>query len=438
MSRNQFTIARAAEIQGEALFSGRQAKVVFRPAELGTGVMFVRTDLPDRPVAPATIQALDGGFRCTTLRWHDVEVNSVEHILSACMGLAVDNLIVDIDGPEPPASGGNAEQYAKALLDAGLEEQNAEKELLVIEEPLSVSEGDSAIVALPAEDGLTLSYLLEFESAAVPNQAVLFRLDRESYMENLAPARTFAMEGTIEQYQERSLGGGVTDENAIIVCEDGSFKKPVSGEKAVLHFPDECARHKMLDLLGDLAVVNLDIQGRIVAIRSGHVLNGAFAKRLCQAREEKKAGPEAHLDIREIQRTLPHRFPFLMVDRVLRIEEDNKIVGIKNVSVNEQFFQGHYPDYPIMPGVLQLEALAQLAGVLLLRKLEHAGKVALLVGMDGVKLRRPVCPGDQLLLEAEAVRIRSRSVQVHARGTVEGELCCEAQMMFMLVDEEAL
>ncbi len=326
-------------------------------------------------------------------------VQSVEHILSACFALGVDNLVVEINGDEPPACGGNAEEFARALLEAGIEEQNAERPLLRIEGALTVNEGEATIVATAAEEGLSVEYLLEFES--------------------------------------RSLGKGVTEENAFILFKDGSIKKPLCLTDAELRFPDECARHKLLDLLGDLALANVDVEGRIMAIRSGHRVNAAFATRLCSLLEQQQAGPEQYLDIREIQRVLPHRYPFLMVDRIIKVEED-KVVGLKNVSMNEHFFQGHYPDYPIMPGVLQLEALAQVAGVLLLRKLEHTGKLALLVGLDSVKLRRRVEPGDQLLLEAEVVRAGSRTAQVNARATVDGHVSCEAEMKFMLVDAEVM
>jgi UDP-3-O-[3-hydroxymyristoyl] N-acetylglucosamine deacetylase/3-hydroxyacyl-[acyl-carrier-protein] dehydratase len=213
--------------------------------------------------------------------------------------------------------------------------------------------------------------------------------------------------------------------------------KPLSGDPAELRFPDEAVRHKILDLLGDIAVVNTDLQAKIVAVRSGHRLNCAFARQVRRLMEEQIRPPE-HLDVAEIQRILPHRYPFLMIDRILRIEGEDRIVGLKNTSINEPFFQGHYPEFPVMPGVLQVEALAQTAGVLLLRRLEHAGQVALLVGMDGVKLRHPVRPGDQIVLEAEVLRMRRRAATVRTRGTVGGKVVCEAELRFMLADAGSL
>jgi len=439
LPRSQRTIKGTAEVSGKALFSGRETTVRFRPAEPSTGILFVRTDLPDHPVVPATVKALSDGFQCTVLSWNEVEVRSVEHVLSACQGVGLDNLIVEIDGPEPPAAGGTSLRYAQALLQAEPLEQGVEKYELEIPEAVSISQGEANIVAMPAAEGLSIVYLLDFDGEYIPAQTFSFRLNAESYLEQVAPARTFALEEVSRDFHERSLGGGVTDENAFVLCKDGSIKKPLSHEEAALRFPEECARHKVLDLLGDLALTNMDIKGRIVAFRSGHRLNAAFARRLCRLREEKEAGPEEYLDIREIQHVLPHRYPFLMVDRILRIEEEeNRIVGLKNVSMNEHFFQGHFPERAIMPGVLQLEALAQVAGVLLLRKLEHTGKIALMVSIDAVKFRKAVEPGDQLLIEAQAVRVRSRTAQVDARATVDGQLACEAEMKFMLVDADVL
>ena len=437
MGRHQNTIGLPQRISGEALFSGRRVSARLCPADVHTGILFVRTDLPDRPVVPATTDAISNGPRWTALQRDEVEIRSVEHLLSACLALQVDNLMVELDGEELPASGGCARPYAEALIEAGIKEQGTEKPVLRIEEPLVVSEGNATVMAMPAEEGLTLSYVLEFDEVKLPPQVATFRVDPESYLTDFAPARTFAFESAYEEFAGQGIGGGVNDDNALVIFKDGSVRKAVSREKAELRFEDEFARHKLVDLLGDIALAGVDIEGKIVAIHSGHKLNTVFAARLSALYREKQAIPEEYLTIREIQKILPHRYPFLLVDRILKIE-DNKIVGLKNVSMNEPFFQGHYPDYPIMPGVLQLEALAQVAGVLLLQKLEHTGKLAMMVSMDGVKLRRPVQPGDQLMLKAEVVRIRSRTAQVNVCGLVEGEVCCEAEMKFMLVEPEAL
>jgi len=436
VARAQRTIGDAVELSGAALFSGRPVSVCLLPAEPSTGFLFVRTDLPDHPVVPATTEAQQEDFRCTALRWNEVEVRATEHLLGACMGLQVDNLIIQLDSDEMPALDGSASEYARCLVEQGIVDQNAERKVLKVEQTVTESRDGATIVAMPEEGGLTVSYVLDFEEGYGPTEAYTFELTRDNFLQQLAPARTFALEEDRKAFERQSLGGGVSDDNAFIVCRDGVPKKPRSLSPAEMRFPDEAVRHKILDLLGDMALANVDVRARIVAVRSGHRLNAAFARRLRSLLEE-ETGVEEYLGVREIRRVLPHRYPFLMVDRILRVEE-NKIVGLKNVSVNEPFFQGHYPDYPIFPGVLQLEALAQTAGMLFLRKLEHTGKVALLVSMDGVKLRRPVLPGDQLTLTVEAVRFRSRVAMVKANATVNGEIACEAEMRFMLVEADAI
>ncbi|MFP4176826.1 MAG: 3-hydroxyacyl-ACP dehydratase FabZ [Planctomycetota bacterium] len=450
MSRHQNTIAEPVEITGKALFSGDEVQVRLRSAEPGAGVLFVRTDLPDSPVVPATVENLGDGYRSTELRAagepgrEAATIRSPEHLLSACMGLRVDNLVVEVSGEEMPACGGCALPWAEALRESGIVEQSEEKPSFSIADPIAVSEQEATMTGTPAEEdeesgerGLEISYVLQFHNASRPPEVFACKITPENFMNELASARTFAEEEAYGQFEKRNLGGGVTDDNALVVFDDGSVRTPLSREKVEPRLPNEFARHKVVDVLGDLALAGLDIDGRIVAVRSGHGLNATFASRLRRAAEEGE-GPEEYFDIRDIQEILPHRYPFLMVDRVLSIEEENKITGLKNVSVNEQYFQGHYPDYPVMPGVLQLEALAQVAGVLLLQKLEHTGKVAFMVSMEGVKLRKPVQPGDQLVLEAEAARVRSRSAQINARGLVRGEVACEAEMRFMLVDREVL
>ncbi len=436
MPRQQRTIREPVELTGEGLFSGRRTRVRMLPADPSSGYLFVRTDLPDSPVVPATVEALGEGFRCTTLEWNNVEVKVTEHLLAACTGLRVDNLMIELNTDELPALGGSAQSWADALNAAGIEDQKSERPVVELEHTLAVSEGATTIVATPAEDELAISYVLEFEEGYRPAEAFTVHLEPQRFLKELAPARTFGFDTDYEQFRRMGLGGGVSDENTFILCRDGSVEQPLSRQPAQLRFPNEPVRHKIVDFLGDIAVINADLHAKVVAVRSGHKLNAQFAGRLMRLLEEER--PEEFLDVREIVRVLPHRYPFLMVDRIVRIEGEQKIVGLKNVSINEHYFQGHYPDYPVMPGVLQLESLAQTAGVLLLRKLEHAGKVPFLVRMEGVKLRRPVRPGDQLLLEAETVRIRSRSAVVRTRASVDGDVACEAEMSFMLVDADAI
>jgi UDP-3-O-[3-hydroxymyristoyl] N-acetylglucosamine deacetylase/3-hydroxyacyl-[acyl-carrier-protein] dehydratase len=259
---------------------------------------------------------------------------------------------------------------------------------------------------------------------------VAFRLGKDDYTSEIAPSRTFLLEQEAQHFQAQGLGAHLTGRDILVMGEDG----PIENE---LRFANEHARHKVADLIGDLGLLGRHLRGRLVAFRSGHELNHKLVEKLLeQIAAERQRASAPLMDVRKIMRLLPHRYPFLMVDRILELDGDRKAVGIKNVSINEPFFQGHYPGQPIMPGVMILEALAQLAGVLITRRLEHTGKVGFLVSMDRVKIRRPVVPGDQLILEAEALHVRTRTGHCRCRASVGGEIAAEAEIKFMLVDAE--
>ena len=291
------------------------------------------------------------------------------------------------------------------------------------------------IAALPADTtDMEVIYDLDYGSGPIGHQVHAFSSNNGTYRENIAPARTFLLEAEARAFQAKGLGKHLTSSDLLVIGDNG----PV-GENA-LRFDNEPARHKLLDVIGDLALVGTALRGRIVAYRSGHALNHRLARRLsqmmaAQQRRELLRG-EGVVDIRRISRLLPHRYPMLMIDRVLEIQGDHRAIAVKNVTVNEPFFEGHYPGTPIMPGVLIVEAMAQLSGVLLSRKLEHTGKLAVLLSMDKVKLRRPVTPGDQLVIEAEAVRVRSRTGHTKCKAYVADQVAAEAEIKFMLVDAE--
>jgi UDP-3-O-[3-hydroxymyristoyl] N-acetylglucosamine deacetylase/3-hydroxyacyl-[acyl-carrier-protein] dehydratase len=433
----QKTIKSEAKIAGKGLFSGKGVKVVFRGGQVDTGIVFVRTDLAEPVTIPALAENIAERDRRSALKSGSVTIETPEHCLAAISALEIDNLEIEIDGGELPGLDGSSDEYFKALSKAGIVEQQADRKELVITEPVSLTEGDSSIYALPYEsDCLNITYDLDYtQHTGIGRQLYSCTLSTAFYGRELSTARTFCLEAEARQMQAHGIGTHLTPKEILVINSDGPIKNS-------FRFADECVRHKVVDLIGDLMLVGRPVIGRIVAYKSGHSLNQKLARclvKMAKKVDDKEAiGNEALLDIRKIQRILPHRYPFLLVDKVVEIVGDKHIRGIKNVTFNEQFFQGHFPGTPIMPGVLIIEALAQVSGLLFAQKLEHTGKLAVLLTMDKVKIRRSVVPGDQLILHAEAVKVRGRSAMCKCKAMVGDEVAAEAILKFMLVDDEVL
>jgi UDP-3-O-[3-hydroxymyristoyl] N-acetylglucosamine deacetylase / 3-hydroxyacyl-[acyl-carrier-protein] dehydratase len=438
VSERQKTISREATLSGPGLFSGEQTTLTFAPAGADAGITFVREQDGKVATIPALVENVLNRPRRTCLRNGTLHVETVEHCMAALAGLGIDNAVVRVAGGavgELPGGDGSSRPFVEAIQEAGVVEQDARLEPLVIRKPIQISLEGATIAALPGPTD-RLEVIYEFEAPApVGRQTVSFTLaGPEEFAAQIAPARTFVFENEAKELRARGLGKHLTPKELLVIAPDGPLENQY-------RFADECARHKLLDLIGDLYLVGRPIRGRIVACRSGHKLNHLMAKRLLQQDEmtlrQSLVGRDAAMDIRRIQRILPHRYPMLLVDRVLEISGDaEKAVGIKNVTFNDIFFQGHYPGTPIMPGVLIVEAMAQLGGLLLSQKLEHTGKLAILLSMDKVKMRHPVVPGDQLILEAVTVRVKSRTGHVRCKAFVQDRLACEADIKFMLVDAE--
>lgn len=432
MSRPQRTLRTAVEFSGVGLHSGATILVRALPAPPGTGIEFLRTDIPDAPPIPAHISYRSPKERRTRLSRGSAEIDTVEHLLAACSGLGIDNLTVEVGGPELPGMDGSSRVFLEQFKRAGLVEQRAEAKLFVLDQPIYVRDGETTLVALPNDrPGLRLQYVASFPAlGAQPASQPSFSVDlsEETFESEIASARTFCLASEVEALRAAGLGKGATRENTV-VWGDG---------ETVLRMPDEPVRHKLLDLIGDLALLGCRLQAQVIANRSGHAQNGDLVRQLLDRMQALETGGvvqrESGLEVREVMRMLPHRYPFLLIDRVLEIDGFQRAVAIKNVTINEPFFMGHFPDAPLMPGVLQLEALAQLAGVLLLRKMENTGKLAVLWAIDKVKLRAAVTPGDQLRLEVETLRMKGELGQVRGSATVGGKLVSEAVLTFTLID----
>lgn len=436
--KKQQTIASEIEFDGRGLFTGQPVSMRVRPGQPDSGIEFVRTDQTPPIRVAARVENVSKRMRRTSLRNGTVAIETVEHVLSACGGLGFDNLQIELNADELPAMDGSCAALVERLQAAGVCEQDAPRVCFVVREPVRVVEGESELVALPPIDSgaeeLEISYELDYgDENPVGRQSMRVAITPEVFASAIAPARTFVLEQEAAELRASGLGTHLTYKDILVFGAGG----PIENE---LRFPDECVRHKILDLIGDLTLLGLPIVGRVYARRSGHALNHALVRALREDHEARQRTAFLNrpptIDIHQIQRILPHRYPFLMIDRIIELEGTKRAVGLKNVTANEAFFQGHYPGDPIMPGVLIIEALAQIGGVLLSQELEHKGKVAVLLGLDKVKFRRSVRPGDQLILEAEAIRVRSTTGHVAGRARVGGELVAEGEIKFILTDAE--
>lgn len=437
--KHQRTIAREVELEGRGLFTGEPVSLRLRPGAPHTGIWFIRADQSPPIRIAARVENVSKRARRTSLRNGTVAVETVEHCLSACAGLGVTNLQIELNANEVPGMDGSCLPFVERLRAGGITEQDAICEPYVIDTLVRLAENDSELIALPPLDAkseaLEVTYDLDYgPGSPIARQAYRVLLTPEDFERNIAPARTFLLEEEASQLRASGLGKHLTFQDVVVFGENGPVDNP-------LRFPDECVRHKILDLIGDMMLLGRPLVGRIFARKSGHALNHSLVRALeDQQRSHDRqefVDRKPVIDIHRVQRILPHRYPFLMIDRIIEIEGTRRVVGLKNVTINEAFFQGHYPGEPIMPGVLVLEAIAQVGGILLSQELEHKGKVAVLLSMDKVKFRRAVRPGDQLILEAESLHIRSATGHVKGRALVAGELAAEAEIKFVLRDAEA-
>jgi len=430
----QRTLASPATLSGSALHTGENVTLTILPAPVGHGFKFQRVDLPDEPVVDAAAAHVKTVERATTLVQGMVKIHTVEHVLSALSGLGVDNALIQMDANEPPIGDGSASAYAEMILKAGIVAQDAPRSYLEVTEPVTIELGESILMILP--DAKFRISCTQVGPQGRFTQFLSAEITPEFYEKEIAAARTFVFYEDVKPLMDKGLIKGGSLENAIVARGDSVLSKEP------LRFPDEFVRHKILDIIGDLALCGRRVRAHIVAVKPGHGINTEAAKRLAARHAEVVASAprpvaagSGTMDINEVMRVLPHRFPFLMVDRIIELQDDKRAVGVKAVTINEPFFQGHFPGHPVMPGVLQLEAMAQVASIVMMLKTENAGKIGYFMSADEVKFRKPVMPGDTLFIECELTSAKKRLGKAACRCLVNGEVVSEALLLFGLVDK---
>ncbi|MBN2288072.1 MAG: bifunctional UDP-3-O-[3-hydroxymyristoyl] N-acetylglucosamine deacetylase/3-hydroxyacyl-ACP dehydratase [Candidatus Glassbacteria bacterium] len=448
----QKTISRSAKCAGVGIHTGAKAGLSFKPAAIGTGIRFVRTDIKGKPSIPAVIDNVNSINRGTVLGNGEVKVHTVEHVLAAISGLGIDNLLIELDGVEVPAADGSSSIFVKLLDQAGIVEQDAPRKVAVLTEPFSYEENGIQFLLLPNKT-LKISFHIEYPNPIVGCQFDSLEINADTFREYIAGARTFAFFEDVEQLKKEGLIKGGSLDNAVVIDGD----KILNSEP--LRSPKELVRHKILDLLGDLYLLGVPLRAHIISSKSGHPSNINLVRKLREQLNKsnsaiklipggapaEKSGIQVEstgsmtMGINQILERMPHRYPFLMVDRILEFEPGKRVVGIKNVTINEHFFQGHFPGHPIMPGVLIVEAMGQAGGLLMMKSVpEPENKVVYFMSLDKIKFRRPVFPGDQLRMVLEMLKFRHRICKMKGCGYVGDDLVAEAEMTAMVVDRDTI
>jgi UDP-3-O-[3-hydroxymyristoyl] N-acetylglucosamine deacetylase/3-hydroxyacyl-[acyl-carrier-protein] dehydratase len=433
----QHTVGKTASFSGTSLHTGEKVSLKLHPAPVDHGIKFKRKDLQEEPTIDARIDNLKTVERATTIGEGSVRVHTVEHVLAALSGMGVDNAIVEMDANEPPIGDGSAQPYVDLIKRAGVTAQDEPRKFFDVREPVHVESKTGALLILLPDEKFRISC-----TQAGPNNRFAQYLSTEVtsavFEREIAPARTFVFYEDVEPLMEKNLIKGGSLENAIVVRGDAVLSKEP------LRFPDEFVRHKMLDIIGDLALIGRRIRGHLVAVKPGHAVNADLARVVVREQTRRSAlavtralpPSEGGFDTDEVMQILPHRFPFLMVDRIISFESETKCVGVKTVTINEPFFQGHFPGHPVMPGVMQVEAMAQVASILLFKLAKTTSRIGYFMSADGVKFRKPVFPGDTIFIHAELTKSRGeRLAKAKCHCVVNDAVVSEGELMFTFLDK---
>ncbi len=428
----QHTLAKTASLSGTSLHTGEKVTLKLQPAAIDFGIKFKRKDLEDEPTIEAKIENLKTVERATTIGEGSIRVHTVEHVLAALSAMGVDNAIVEMDANEPPIGDGSAQAYVELIRKAGVVAQEGARKFFDLREPMHVETKSGSLLVILPDDTFRISCTQAGPEGRF-TQFLSTEITPAIFEREIAPARTFVYYEDVQPLMDKNLIKGGSLENAIVVRGDSVLSKEP------LRFPDEFVRHKILDIIGDLALVGLRIRGHVIAVKPGHSVNAELARALAKehaltaAMRVPRIFPpgEGGLDISEVMQMLPHRYPFLMVDRIIGFEGENKITGVKSVTINEPYFQGHFPGHPVMPGVMQVEAMAQVASILMRKLSKKTNPIGYFMSADKVKFRKPVLPGDTLFIHAEVIRARSdRVAKASCRCVVNDKVVSEGELMF--------
>lgn len=464
MTEFKHTIKQEVTYTGIGLHSGEISTIRFKPAGKDEGIVFIRIDLPEKPEILADIEHVVDFSRGTTIGLNGVTVGTIEHVLAAIKGLTIDNIRIEIDGPEVPVGDGSPLVFLRLLKQAGFEEQDAERTYFEFDEAISYScpEENVDVVVVPSNE-LKVTFMIDYKHPYLSTQYTFMPHIRH-FEREFAGARTFCFINEILKLKEQGLIKGGSLDNALVIAEPNmseselvhlrevfAYHQPITVSPLgilnshPLRYSNEFVRHKVVDLIGDIALLGMPIRGHILAARSGHKTNVELVKKLRQiqlTQALKKKYQKIHtedvvFDTNAIMSIIPHRYPFLLLDRIIELKAGESIVGIKNVTINEPFFQGHFPGHPIMPGVLILEGMAQTGGIILLRQMDDPKEwVAYFASIDNVKFRKPVLPGDTLRYELRVISLKRHMSKMHGEAFVGDEKVAEGDFLALLQKKE--